>query len=152
MWTDFGTGPDDIYGQIYYAAEYTLSGSLTRVKPVSYEATFDTDGVTFEGNAIDACGGQTGTQIPNAYGVSHVGFVAARTATFWNPNGYANYDGDHDCKSVVIQWSFVVPEWGDTTYYIYAKSPVMWSLDNDPLYRFHNTHPNDLPADPFGGR
>ena len=50
------------------------------------------------------------------------------------------------------QWSFVVPEYPDTTYYLYAKSPVMWSLDNDPLYRFHGTQPNDLPADFFGGR
>jgi len=151
MWSDFGTA-DEVYGQLSYAAEYTLAGSLVNVRPVSYRATFDTEAVTFEGNALDACGGQTGSAIPNAYGFSHVGTVAANTSTLWNPNGYTNYNGDHGCKSIEIQWSFVVPEYPDTTYYLYAKSPVMWSLDNDPLYRFHGTQPNDLPADFFGGR
>ncbi len=151
MWSDFGTA-DEVYGQVSYAAEYALVGSLVNVRPVTYNATFDTQGVTFEGNTLDACGGQTGSAIPNAYGFSHVGTVPANTSTFWNPNGYTNYNGEHDCKSIEIQWSFIFPEYPDTTYYLYAKSPVMWSLDDDPLYRFHNTQPNDLPADFFGGR
>ncbi|NBH04308.1 hypothetical protein [Amycolatopsis sp. SID8362] len=67
MWSDFGTA-DEVYGQVSYAAEYSLVGSLVNVRPVTYNATFDTQGLTFEGNALDACGGQTGSAIPNAYG------------------------------------------------------------------------------------
>ncbi|WIV56387.1 hypothetical protein [Amycolatopsis nalaikhensis] len=102
MWSDFSTF-DHVIGQVSYAAEYTLSGSLVNVRPVSYQATFDTEAVTLEGNTLDAYGGQVGTAIPNAYGFTHVGTVAANTSTFWNPNGYSNYNGDHDCIRIVTR-------------------------------------------------
>ncbi|WP_346056992.1 hypothetical protein, partial [Amycolatopsis dongchuanensis] len=151
LWSDFGT-IDSTYGQVEYAAEYTLVGSNFTVKPISYGATFDADNVTFEGDAIDACGGQRGSEIPNSYALHPVGSVPANTGVFWDPNGYTNYNGDNACKSMVIQWSFTVPGASDVTYYLYAKSPVAWSLGDDPLYRFHTAQPNDLPADPLGGR
>ncbi|MFB9688428.1 hypothetical protein [Amycolatopsis plumensis] len=146
----FGYG-DQQLGTVTMASEYTVSGSNVTSKPVSFYASTATTGVVFEGDLIDACGGQTGSPVDGKYSFLDVGDVPAYTSRFWDPNGYNSYWGGGACKSQVTQWSWNVPDGPSGHWYVYAKSPVLYSLNGDPLYRFHTAHPVDLPTDPGSG-
>lgn len=118
----FGYG-DEQLGTVTMASEYTVSGSNVTSKPVSFYASTATTGVVFEGDLIDACGGQTGSSVDGKYSFLDVGDVPAYTSRFWEPNGYNSYWGGGACKSQVTQWSWNVPDGPSGHWYVYAKSP-----------------------------
>ncbi|WIX75995.1 hypothetical protein QRX50_31545 [Amycolatopsis carbonis] len=150
MWTTVGAD-DDIIGTLNYDIEWTLVGSNFTSKPVAFNATFPVQGLVLEGLLTDACGGQSGSEISGTHGFYTAGDVPANKAAFWEPNGYNSYWGNGACKSQWNQFSFYIPQYPDTNIWLIVKSPVVYSLDGDPLYRFHTAQTNDLPDTPLSG-
>ncbi|MFB9682783.1 hypothetical protein [Amycolatopsis plumensis] len=143
----------ELIGRVTYSTEWTITGNNFRSKPVAFNATFDTQDVVLEGLLFDSCGGQEGSSIDSTHGIYTVGSLPANTPAFWDPNGYNSYWQGGACKSQANQFSFVIPEYPDTTVWLIERSPAAYSPDpaTDPLYRFRTALPADLPSTPLRG-
>jgi hypothetical protein len=140
-----------VVGSVEVIAEYKITGSNITSKPVTFLASVGTTEVTFEGDLLNACGGQAGNAVDGKYSFYTIGSLGANQGAFWDPNGYNSYWDGGVCKSQVHEWVWRVDDYPGR-WYLVGKSMVAALEGNDPLYRFASAQPVDLPDTPFTGQ